>query len=467
MSERPFGIEPARVPEPRDSALGILLRKGSSGRWQVLLGRRARKARFLPGHLAFPGGRMEPEDRSGERSQWRRCASREIREETGIRVDPDAWLDGGERTTPAMFPVLYRTAFLVAELPAGDDPAPPPVSTENESMRWLEPGAAMGSYGAGDIEMPPPVLAVLRAMATDPPADLAAAAELARTVNCTEEAAPRIEFVPGVWMLPVRSDTLPPATHTNVYLPAAERFAVIDPGSSRPAEIGRLLKVIGRLESTTGAVPFGVLLTHHHQDHSAGAAEVAQALEVPVFAHPEASCSMHTEPLTDRHALDLGGMTLVPVLTPGHAPGHLAFHIPEKDALISGDLVSGLSTMVIPPEPGAMDSYLASLALASSLGAGRLLPSHGPPLSAKILAKTAAHRLQRENRILEALGQAGQGPVHIARLSAAAYADSPGVIRFLAERQAEAHLLRLEAAGRVRRSAAESCSWQLCRPAGR
>jgi glyoxylase-like metal-dependent hydrolase (beta-lactamase superfamily II) len=409
---------------------------------------------------------MEPEDRCGDYSQWRRCASREVLEETGVQVDPGCWLDGGERTTPPMFPVLYRTAFLVAELPAGDEPAPLPVSPENESLLWIDPADALQRYDTGEIDMPPPVLAVLRGVAADPPTDLVAAAELVRVLNSAEEEAPRIEFVPGIWMLPVHSDTLPPATHTNVYLPAAERFAVIDPGSSRPAELDRLLGVIDRLMGVTGATPYGVLLTHHHQDHSAGAIELAKALQVPVFAHPEAPCPTATEPLQDRLPVDLGGMTLVPVLTPGHAPGHLAFHIPCRNVLISGDLVSAYSTMLIPPESGAMDRYIASLALASKLGAGRLLPSHGPPLPAKALTKTAEHRFWRENRILEVLEQAGRKPVPLARISSAAYSDSPAVIRFLTEQQSESHLLRLEGAGRVRRSGGDTDSWELCHPAG-
>ena len=112
-----------------------------------------------------------------------------------------------------------------------------------------------------------------------------------------------------------------------------------------------------------------------------------------------------------------------------------------------------------------MDSYLDSLAVASSLGARRLLPSHGPPLPAAILEKTSKHRLKRESRIWEALEQGG--PLPLARVSAAAYADSPGAIRFLAEQQTESHLFRLEAAGRVRRSGNGGRCWQLFNGEGR
>ena len=51
MSELPDGIEPAPIPLPKDSSLGIVLRRRGDGRFDVLLGRRARHSRFMPGNL--------------------------------------------------------------------------------------------------------------------------------------------------------------------------------------------------------------------------------------------------------------------------------------------------------------------------------------------------------------------------------------------------------------------------------
>ena len=65
MSELPDGIEPAPIPEPKNSALGIVLRRRDDGGFDVLLGRRARPSRFMPGNLAFPGGKLEPQDEPG------------------------------------------------------------------------------------------------------------------------------------------------------------------------------------------------------------------------------------------------------------------------------------------------------------------------------------------------------------------------------------------------------------------
>ena len=69
--------------------------------------------------------------------------------------------------------------------------------------------------------------------------------------------------------------------------------------------------------------------------------------------------------------------------TPGHAPGHLAFHLRERRALIAGDMVGGMSTILIDPEQGDMGAYLDSLERLRRLDCRTLLPGHGPPLPAK------------------------------------------------------------------------------------
>jgi ribonuclease/clavin/mitogillin len=468
MSELPGGVAPAEVPAPRDSALSVLLRRNRSGEWQVLLGLRSRKARFLPGNLAFPGGGMEPEDRPDENGSWSRCVSRELSEETGIQIPPERWLDGGERSTPPMFPVRYRTRFLVAELPSGDDAAPPPVTSENEELLWSLPGTAVRGFEAGRLMLPPPVLALLRALAAAPPDGLHEVAALTNRVNAVEEESPRIEFVPGIWCLPVGTDTLPPATHTNVWMPHGKKFVVIDPGSDREAENRRLLKVITRLRRETAAEPLAVLLTHHHQDHVSGASEIAQELGVPVRAHSQVLQKVghvlegvETVALTEGEPILLEGLSLVPALTPGHADGHLVFHVPERNVLISADLVSALSTMIVEPRPGAMDTYIASLRKASRIGAARLLPSHGPPVPAAVLEKTVRHREAREEKILDTLPEASAlyGAV-LSEISKSAYDDTPGAPPFLAAGQTRSHLHRLEEQGRATLIAGKDERWR-------
>jgi 8-oxo-dGTP pyrophosphatase MutT (NUDIX family) len=80
---------------PRDAASLILLRENGSA-LEVLIGRRGKGARFMPGRYVFPGGRVMPEDarawagerQGGERRflALKRAALRETFEETGLVV---------------------------------------------------------------------------------------------------------------------------------------------------------------------------------------------------------------------------------------------------------------------------------------------------------------------------------------------------------------------------------------------
>ena len=450
MSELPDGIEPAPIPEPMDSALGIVL----DSRGAVLLGKRARTSRFMPGHLAFPGGRLEEADGSFER-----CASREMLEETGLSILVDAWHDAGERTTPPFFPFRFRTRFFVAALPEGAAlPALPPSPGEIETLEFMDPASVLAGWEAGRIQVPPPLLPILRAMIAEPPSDARRFADRIRRLNEDEQPAPRIEFTPGVWALPVRSRTLPPASCTNVWIPGGRSFVVIDPGSGDAHENETLLAVIARRVAAGGRAR-AVVLTHHHRDHVAGAGEIARALGIPIRAHAEtlARIGMAGEPIEDGATLDLDGMALRAIHTPGHAPGHLVFFDDERRVLIAGDLVSGLSTILVGLDDGDMDQYLASLALAASLAPATVLPGHGPPLPGRALAAALAHREEREARIVAALGAS---PRELAAIAEEAYADTPAAPAFLRERQARAHLERLERHGRAVREDASGKRWR-------
>jgi 8-oxo-dGTP pyrophosphatase MutT (NUDIX family) len=106
---------------PRDAASLILLREGRGG-LEVLLGRRGKGARFMPGRYVFPGGRATAEDAqpwAGERADpaalflaLKRAALRETYEETGLVVgEPHR---GALKANGALSPVeeAYRAAGL-------------------------------------------------------------------------------------------------------------------------------------------------------------------------------------------------------------------------------------------------------------------------------------------------------------------------------------------------------------------
>jgi glyoxylase-like metal-dependent hydrolase (beta-lactamase superfamily II) len=242
---------------------------------------------------------------------------------------------------------------------------------------------------------------------------------------------------PGIRVLALRTPTLPPAVHTNVYLvgPDAGPVAVIDPGSPYPDEQAALDRVL----ATTP--PAAVLLTHHHGDHSGGAMALARRWSVPIAAH--AATARRLAGRVDVTELIGDGDTVygaTAIATPGHADGHLCFAIGET--VIAGDMVAGLGTILIDPSEGDMAIYLASLERLLARPQMMLLPAHGPaiPDGHGKLREYLAHRRLREAKVVAALGDE---PRTLAQLVPEVYSDTPRAVWALAERSLLAHLVKL------------------------
>jgi ribonuclease/clavin/mitogillin len=175
---------------------------------------------------------------------------------------------------------------------------------------------------------------------------------------------------------------------------------------------------------------------------------------VPLRAHaetlavPALSNIADRELLVDGDTMELGGMTLRVHHTPGHSPGHIAFEIVDRGGLIAGDLISGISTILVEPRSGSMGDYIDSLERMHAARYRTLFPGHGPPLPGKAFATLIQHRRQREAALLE---QIDAGSAAIATIARAAYADVPQMPQALIELQARAHLIDLERRGIVRR----------------
>ncbi len=463
MSERPEPIPPGVPATPIDAAVVAAVRPGPGG-WELLLGLRSHRSQFLPSHWACPGGRVEPEDRPGEPGVFERCGARELYEETGVRVLPSALLPIGVRTTPPFMKLRYHSPFFLAVVPAGTEPTGLPSPEEIEELRFVPARDALQGWEAGTIAAPPPLPPLFRSLA-EAPQVLTPRALAARLLaeHAEDARAPRFEVANGIWFLPLASETLPPATHTNVWMPGGERFAIVDPGSADASELGALLAVVRR-RAAAGSAPHAVLLTHHHRDHVAGAGEVARALGIPILAHPETASRIDPGPgaevrpqLIDGAVVDLGGMTLAAVHTPGHAPGHVVLRVVERDCAIVGDLISGMSTILIDPVEGEMGEYLASLRRVRELGVSRLLPAHGPWLDGRALGRTLAHRARREAQVALALGPA---PSPVEEIAREAYADAPDTHPALARMQTLSHLIHLERRGEARRSDPGGAAWR-------
>ena len=253
-----------------------------------------------------------------------------------------------------------------------------------------------------------------------------------------------VPVAPGIRVLALRTPTLPPAAHTNVYLvgPDVGPVAVVDPGSPYPDQQAILDAVL------SDAPIARVLLTHHHGDHTGGAAALAARWNVPIAAHARTAARLANRVRVD-DILDDGDEVhgAICVHTPGHADGHLVFEV--GNASIAGDMVAGIGTILIDPDEGDMTHYLASLERMRSRAPTMLLPAHGPAIRdghAK-LTEYLAHRRMREQRVIDALPGA---PKTLEALVETVYADTPRILWGLAERSLLAHLDKLEREDRAR-----------------
>jgi glyoxylase-like metal-dependent hydrolase (beta-lactamase superfamily II) len=261
----------------------------------------------------------------------------------------------------------------------------------------------------------------------------------------------------------LRTPTLPPATRTNCWILGCGELIVVDPASPYEDEQGVLVRALEMCEAQ-GQKVVAVWLTHHHGDHVGAAQVVAQRFGVPIGAHPETAARLPgltiDEMLEDGHRRVLAGQperAVRCVFTPGHAPGHLCFHEEVTGAMVAGDMVAGVGTILIDPSEGDMAAYLGSLRRMAEAEPSILLPAHGLvlPEPQKALQKYVEHRLWREQRVLDALSLEARS---LKNLVKEVYRDTPVELHGLAERSLLAHLEKLRAEGQA---VADRGDWRL------
>ncbi len=336
-------------------------------------------------------------------------------------------------TTPPFAARRYQTDFFRLQLPPEQSFELCP--GELVGGAFVEPEEALQRWRTGALRIVPPVLSMLEMWAAALqsgafPEFLHGAARAA--AERMESGLPRLSRnSPGVGFLPLATPTLPPATTTNCYFVGGERVYVVDPATYDESERERLFHVLTETLGS-GVDLAGVLVTHHHADHVGSVAAVAERFGLEVLAHeltlarlPEAPA--RSRALRDGDRLPLGlapdgapDWELEVLHTPGHDRGHLAFRESRYGALIAGDLVSTLSTIVIDPPEGHLATYLATLARVAAADVGMVYPAHGPPHpdGKRLLETYLRHRSRREAKLVAALGR-GSAPAPGASAAAA------------------------------------------------
>ncbi|KUN33871.1 MBL fold metallo-hydrolase [Streptomyces longwoodensis] len=195
---------------------------------------------------------------------------------------------------------------------------------------------------------------------------------------------------------------------TNTWIlsePDSALAVVVDPG---PLDDGHLRRVIDTAEEAGKRVAL-TLLTHGHPDHAEGAARFAGLTGTKVRALDPA-LRLGDEGLAAGNVVEVGGLELRVVPTPGHTADSLCFHLPADGAVLTGDTILGRGTTVVAHPDGRLGDYLDSLRRLRSLtvddGVHTVLPGHGPVLedaqgAVEFYLAHRAHRLAQVETAVE------------------------------------------------------------------
>lgn len=234
----------------------------------------------------------------------------------------------------------------------------------------------------------------------------------------------------------VRADNPGPftLTGTNTWIVGRDPCWIVDPGPELEAHQRAVLAAA----SDRGGVG-GIALTHDHQDH-VGGLDALLALLRAAGRRPTVAAMRHPADVALEHEARVGPFTAI--ATPGHAPDHLAF-VTDTGALFSGDAVLGHGSVFVAPSPGALRGYLDALRALRARPLSLICPGHGPLVTdpAAKLDEYVAHRLGREERLLEALAA---GHRTIDALLDTAWSDAPAQLRPAAAVTLAAHLDKLD-----------------------
>jgi len=422
--------------------------------------RRQNYLRAFPGYYAFPGGKVDEEDRDfvcdfplpeGVDEVLVGALSRELQEElqfdllSALRAgDVAGIVPFGLAVTPDFEPVRFRAHYYKVVLHS--KPAFIPERGEIAWGGWMHMDDIWARYCDGQGLM---VVPVQRSIGTLQQDIGAVSAGPLNMVHDPEVELPYFEVIHGLGMIPVSSRTLPPAKFTYALYFGDQGYPrfLVDPSPESP-------EILSLLMDTLKQHPIDkILITHHHHDHHEFAPKMARDLNIPLC------CTAKTEArMLKQHGADyLEGIVIEhvgegTVLTrwlgrdvccfelPGHDDGMVGFWPTDRSWIMVADLVQPQGTVVIPEDGGDMAHYFESLQRMIDMEPRVVFSSHGMPTGGiELLRKTLEHRSEREKQI-DALHQQGLDQDEITEL---VYTGIPEALYSLALQNVRQHLRKL------------------------
>ena len=257
-----------------------------------------------------------------------------------------------------------------------------------------------------------------------------------------------------------------PLKTVNVYFIDDSPRTLVDAGIKTEASFETLKKGLEAIGYSLNAIE-RILITHGHIDHYGQAKKLSSLSGAPIYIHskeygrirsfihslgfiksillrngaPEAlvneaiqymeSAQIMGDPLDEAFFLEDGdsiffkSMTWKTIHCPGHSPGLICFHWPEKKILFTGDhLLKEITPNPIlnvneskPPfRYPSLQEYLTSLEKIEKFDISLLLPAHGEEIHdiRGLIQKVFAHHKDRMDRVLFYLSQDEKTPFEIA-----------------------------------------------------
>jgi glyoxylase-like metal-dependent hydrolase (beta-lactamase superfamily II) len=316
------------------------------------------------------------------------------------------------------------------------------------------------------------------------------------------------EVTGGVWSIPVPIPDNPLRYVLTYLIEHQSGFLMVDPGWNHPDSWTALTTGLAAAQIPMSAIT-AVVITHVHPDHHglSGAVREQSGAWIAMHEREDAWLAGLAEPsdiragmlsymrlsgappehlaelsarqpaggpgrgmaradrtLTHGDLIDVPGLAMRAIWTPGHSPGHLCFHLESRGLLLTGDhvlprITPNISVYDLTSSP--LDDYLGSLAALRGIEPGEVLPAHEyrfTDLDARLDA-LAEHHQERLDEVSQALSAVPDGlsAWQVAlRVSWSRPWDQLGPFQHQAALgEVSAHLRHLERHGRARRTEAD------------